>query len=105
MRRNYFLGGIVGAVAGPVIGSAIKGLLGGDGGGGGRTGGGGSTKVQVAGFLEQSSQEAQRDFKEGQQRRKQENLQNPVQNLINELLSAYKDEGGKQEDLNKYWNA
>ena len=70
MRRNYFLGGIVGAVAGPVIGSAIKGLLGGDGGGGGRTGGGGSTKLQAASFLEQSSQEAQRDFKEGQQRRK-----------------------------------
>ena len=102
MRRNYFLGGIVGAVAGPVIGSAIKGLLGGDGGGGGTTGGGGSTKLQAASFLEQSSQEAQRDFKEGQQRRDEKN---PVQNLINKLFSAYKDEGGKQEDLNKYWNA
>ena len=104
MRRNYFLGGIVGNVVGAVAGKAIGSFFG-DGGGGGTTGGGGSTKLQAASFLQDASDEAQRDFKEGQQRRKQENLQNPVQNLINELLSAYKDEGGKREDLNKYWNA
>jgi hypothetical protein len=68
MRRNYILGGIVGAVAG----SAIKTILGGDGGGGGTTSGGGSTKVQVAGFLEQSSREAQEASERDRQRRKQE---------------------------------
>ena len=102
MRRNYFLGGIVSSVAGAVGGSLIKGLLGGNGGDGGRTGGGGSTKLQAASFLEQSSQEAQAALEAGRQRRKQEN---PVENLIAKLLSAYEDEGGKREDLNKYWNA
>jgi uncharacterized protein YcfJ len=97
MRRNYFLGGIVGKVVGAVAGKAIGSFFG-DGGGGGTTGGGGSTKLQAASFLEQSSQEAQRDFKEGQQRRDQEN---PVENLIAKLLNAYE----KPEDLNKYWNA
>jgi hypothetical protein len=94
MRKNYFWGGVIAAVAPAVLGS----VLGGDGGGGGTTGGGGSTKLQAASFLEQSSQEAQRDFKEGQQRRDQEN---PVENLIAKLLNAYE----KPEDLNKYWNA
>ena len=93
MRKNYFLGGIVGAVAG----SVIKSVLTPDSKGSG-TGSGGSTKLQAASFLEQSSQEAQRDFKEGQQRRDQEN---PVENLIAKLLNAYE----KPEDLNKYWNA
>jgi len=98
MRKNYFLGSLVTAVAGPVIES----IFGGDGGGGGGTGGGGSTKLQAASFLEQSSQQAQAALEEGRQRRKQEN---PVENLIAKLLSAYEDEGGKREDLNKYWNA
>jgi len=97
MRRNYFLGGIVGAVAG----SAIKGLLGGDSKGSG-TGSGGSTKLQAYSFLEESAQQAYAALEEGRQRRKQEN---PVENLIAKLLTAYEDEGGKREDLNKYWNA
>ena len=102
MRRNYFLGGLVGTVVKTVAGSAIKSIFGGDDGGGGGTGGGGSTKLQAASFLEQSSQQAQAALEAGRQRRKQEN---PVENLIAKLLSAYEDEGGKREDLNKYWNA
>jgi len=102
MRRNYFGGGFLGTIAKTVAGSAIKGLLGGDDGGGGGTGGGGSTKLQAASFLEQSSQQAQAALEAGRQRRKQEN---PVENLIANLLNAYKKEGGNPEDLNKYWNA
>jgi len=102
MRRNYFVGGIVGSVVSAVAGSAIKSIFGGDGGGGGGTGGGGSTKLQAASFLERSSREAQEDLEAGRQRRKQEN---PVENLVANLLNAYKKEGGNPEDLNKYWNA
>ncbi len=98
MRKNYFLGGIVGAVAG----SAIKGLLGGNGKGGGTTGGGGSTKLQAASFLSDAADRAQAALEEGRQRRKQEN---PVENLIAKLLTAYEDDGGDPKDLNKYWNA
>ena len=97
MRRNYFGGGLVGAVAG----LAIKGLSGKDSKGSG-TGSGGSTKLQAYSFLEESAQQAYAALEEGRQRRKQEN---PVENLIAKLLTAYEDEGGKREDLNKYWNA
>lgn len=98
MRKNYFLGGIVSAVAG----SAVKGLLGGNGKGGGTTGGGASTKLQAYSFLEESAQKAQEALIAAQQIREQKN---PVENLIAKLLTAYEDEGGKREDLNKYWNA
>ena len=109
MRRNYFVGGIVSGIVGKAIGavagSAISSIFGGDSNGSG-TGSGGSTKVAAANFLEQSSREAQRQFIEGQERRDQEN---PVKNLIANLINAYENEGegkgNKREDLNKYWNA
>ena len=104
MRRNYFLGGIVSSVAGAVGGSLIKGLLGGDDGGGGRTGGGGSTKLAAASFLEQASQRSDENLK-ALQKISEQKQENPVKHLIDKLLSAYEDEGGKREDLNKYWNA